>query len=208
MSPLFLDARVSCCFRLQVQIRKEQALLLLCTGSSKLKIQATLDLSPLLWSFCQRDWAMTTNSDDQGVLWSLRLPTSNQLCLFWELKVSPVPGVYNLAYSCQFAEWWSRVTWTLRTIWYFQCIFQGFTLCWPRVPLLSWRMSGGLYFPGGPMVKTPTANAGATSSIPSWGTKTPCAMLHGQKILKNGMRREKNFVPCSVCQCVFETDRG
>ena len=58
------------------------------------------------------------------------------------------------------------------------------------------------------MVKTPTANAGATSSIPSWGTKTPCAMLHGQKILKNGMRREKNFVPCSVCQCVFETDRG
>ena len=33
-------------------------------------------------------------------------------------------------------------------------------------------------FPGGPVVKNPPADAGDTSSIPSWGTKIPHAAEH------------------------------
>lgn len=120
----------------KLRSEKEQALPRLHAGSLELEIQVTLDLSPLQQVFCQRKWDMIMNSDE---LW---LPTSSLLCPFLELVVSSVPDVYNLAYSCEWDEWWSRVTWTLRTFWYFQCIFQGFILCWPRVPLLSWRMSG------------------------------------------------------------------
>lgn len=126
----------------KLRSEKEQALPRLHAGSLELEIQVTLDLSPLLQVFCQRKWDMIMNSDDQRAPWNLRLPTSSLLCPFLELVVSSVPDVYNLAYSCEWDEWWSRGTWTLRTFWYFQCIFQGFILCWPRVPLLSWRMSG------------------------------------------------------------------
>lgn len=41
------------------------------------------------------------------------------------------------------SQWWSTVSWTLRTVWYFQRTFWGFILYCPRVPLLSWRISGG-----------------------------------------------------------------
>ena len=142
------------------------------------------------------------NSDDQRVLWSLRLPTSNQLCPFWELEVSPVPGVYNLVCSCEFAEWWSRVTWTLRTIWYFQCIFQGFTLCWPGVPLLFWRMSGELYFPGGSMVKTllPMQEPWVQSLVGELRSHMPCSMAKRLKKKKCQEGREFHPLFClSVC---------
>ena len=142
------------------------------------------------------------NSDDQRVLWSLRLPTSNQLCPFWELEVSPVPGVYNLVCSCEFAEWWSRVTWTLRTIWYFQCIFQGFTLCWPGVPLLFWRMSGELYFPGGSMVKTllPMQEPWVQSLVGELRSHMPCSMA--KRLKKKKMSGGKRISSPVLFVCV------
>ena len=39
-------------------------------------------------------------------------------------------------------------------------------------------------FPGGPVVKNPPCNAGDEGSIPVWGTKTPRAMQHGERLYK------------------------
>ena len=53
-----------------------------------------------------------------------------------------------------------------------------------------------------PWLSLHAANAGAMGSIPSWGTKTPHAMQHGQKIKKKKNEEGREFRPLfclSVC---------
>ena len=58
------------------------------------------------------------------------------------------------------------------------------------------------------MVKTllPMQEPWVQSLVGELRSHMPCSMA--KRLKKKNVRREENFIPFSVCLCVFETDKG